>query len=164
MIRPTERISFPKRLALFADRPDECWDWPGHTTHDGYGRTHVGNGKKYGRRVATHRHAYELLVGPIPTGMHLDHLCRNRRCMNPRHLQPVLPGENNARGDSPSATNARKTHCVHGHPLTPDNVYIGRTRGRTPERRCKTCCALQFQRRKAAGWRQARRHGQSPPR
>jgi hypothetical protein len=65
-----------------------------------------------------------LLVGPIPEGKQLDHLCRNRACINPEHLEPVTAKENILRGESFSAKNARKTHCIHGHELSGDNLRI----------------------------------------
>lgn len=72
-----------------------CWDFTGVTTGDGYGRLHLGNGM-----VVAHRVAYELFVGPIPAGQVLDHTCRNRRCVNPDHLDVVTQRENLLRGDT----------------------------------------------------------------
>lgn len=72
-----------------------CWEWTGWKSGDGYGRAKV---KGVGRYV--HRVTYELLVGEIPSGCVLDHLCRTRACCNPFHLVPVSPGENTARGDA----------------------------------------------------------------
>ncbi len=92
-----------------------CWVWDRGL--DGY-----GYGRMRGRRA--HRVSYELHVGPIPEGLDLDHLCRVRNCVNPAHLEPVTRAENVLRGVSRPAENARKTHCIHGHALTPDNVYV----------------------------------------
>ena len=68
------------------------------------------------------RVAYEMVVGPIPDGLQIDHLCRVRNCVNPDHLEPVTPRENTMRGYSIQAQNARKTHCIHGHPFE-GNTY-----------------------------------------
>lgn len=89
--------------------PDECWPWRGENNGKGYGRIRVGPGR-HGPWLRAHRVAYELLVGPIPTGKILDHTCHNadlscaggaacthRRCCNPAHLDPVTSGENTAR-------------------------------------------------------------------
>src|SRR5690349_14648270 len=96
--KPGRKIPLPRRLAEFMDRPDECWEWTGQVMSNGYGQT--CHNYKHG---SVHRLAYEILVGPIPDGAHIDHLCRNKRCMNPRHLEPVTPRENTMRGIGPSA-------------------------------------------------------------
>ena len=81
-----------ERLERFMQRgePDECWPWLGGIDGRGYGCAAAGNG----RAVKAHRLAYQLLVGPIPEGLELDHLCRNRVCCNPVHLEPVTHREN----------------------------------------------------------------------
>jgi hypothetical protein len=108
------------------DKSDGCWDWTGYKTATGYGRV---QGTKYAHRVA-----YELQVGPIPDGLEIDHLCRNRGCVNPAHLEVVTHQENQLRGNGPCGLNARKTHCPRGHEYTEKNtrVYQG-------HRMCRTC-------------------------
>ena len=92
---------------------DACWSWLGARSQTGYGRFWVD-----GKTVKAHRWAYEHLVGPIPDGLTIDHLCRVRSCVNPAHLEPVSNRVNVLRGDAPAARNARKTHCVRGHEFT----------------------------------------------
>lgn len=110
---------------------DECWEWSGYRQKYGYGRTSL-----HGKRVLAHRAVYEMLRGPIPDALPLDHLCRNPPCCNPNHLEPVTHRVNILRGEAFSATNARKTHCMRGHPLWGENLYvIPSTGGRV----CRTC-------------------------
>jgi HNH endonuclease len=111
----------------------ECWLWTGARKSHGYGGITV-----LGRRGrSAHRIGYELYVGPIPEGMTLDHLCRNRMCVRPDHLEPVSNTVNVLRGMSPFAINARATHCVHGHEFTADNIL--RHPSRPNGRKCLAC-------------------------
>lgn len=107
-------------IALFYNKNKEgCWVW-NRGISNGYGGIHI-NGKY---RVA-HRVVYELLKGPIPKNLTLDHLCRNRACINPNHLEPVTMKENILRGIGIAAVNARKTSCARsGHLLVGKNLYI----------------------------------------
>lgn len=111
-------------------REGECWVWHGARSDTGYGNFGVK-----GVATAAHRLSYEHFTGPIPPGLHIDHLCRNRPCINPAHLEAVTQRVNNLRGESLQAKNARKTHCVHGHEFTPENT-IARALGR---RGCMAC-------------------------
>jgi hypothetical protein len=111
-----------------------CIEWLAGTNGVGYGQLNVQiDGAN--RHYYAHRWSYEYHVGPIPKGMHLDHLCRNTRCVNPDHLEPVTLAENVLRGVSSPAMNARKTHCDSGHEFTPANTYISPR----SERKCRAC-------------------------
>jgi HNH endonuclease len=91
---------------------------------------------------------YRLLVGPVPEGLELDHLCRNRACVNPAHLEPVSHRENVLRGASFAAINAVKTHCIHdGHPFDDVNTIV-RPEGRRGCRACMNAAQRRYQRRK----------------
>lgn len=116
-ISPADRL----RKRLVADEAG-CLNWTGALTHNGYGE--VGNG--IGGKVRVHRLAYEVARGPISAGLEIDHLCRNRRCCNPDHLEAVTREENIARGNAPHIVNAKKTECKHGHPFSPENTRINR--------------------------------------
>lgn len=100
----------------------QCWTWEGAKNGNGYGNfsLHKGiTGQPY-------RFSYSLVHGAVAENLEADHLCRNRECVNPDHLEMVTHKENNARGMSPSAIHARKTHCARaGHPLFGENLYVG---------------------------------------
>lgn len=129
----------------------ECWRWKGALTHNGYGRFAPRLDGVLVRWMA-HRAAYELTNGQIPDGLVLDHLCRNRDCCNPAHLEPVPHAVNVLRGESQSAENARKSECVDGHPFSIENTYI-------TKRGTRHCRACQNRRSREYAARKAQRRG-----
>lgn len=115
----------PERFwAKVQPREDGCWYWTAAVNNQNYGLFNINR-----RLWLSHRAAYEALVGPIPDGLNIDHLCRVRRCCNPAHLEPVTQAENVRRHFS------LQTHCVNDHPLPGANLAVyGNNR-----RRCLTC-------------------------
>ena len=110
-----------------------CWEWIGANNGKGYGQFWDGT-----KLVTAHGFAYGLLRGSIPEGLEPDHLCRNKKCVNPAHIEPVTRSENTRRGIGPTLAGEKqrqKTHCPHGHPYSSENTYI------TPKghRQCRIC-------------------------
>jgi hypothetical protein len=128
----------PNRSPLLADRlakyitidPETgCHLWHGVADEKGYGRLRYRS-----KPLSAHRVGYELVKGPIPAGLQIDHLCRNPACCNAAHLEAVTPRENVRRGNNPAAVNARKTHCSRGHELSGPNLFT-----KDGRRICITC-------------------------
>jgi hypothetical protein len=118
-------------------QPSCCWEWT--ASCDTNGRPQWGcvvDGQRHNFRA--HRVAYTLLIGPIPDGMTLDHLCRNIGCLNPDHEEPVPEVINIYRSHGVSAMNRRKTHCKHGHEFSPENTRIRYKKG-SQYRQCRKC-------------------------
>lgn len=113
-----------------------CWVWKFSTDTGGYARFSVD-----GRLTSVHQWAYAEYVGPVPPGLELDHLCRNRRCANPGHLEPVTRRVNLMRGDTPAAANLAKTHCVNGHEFTERNTRW-KAQGTSVTRVCRKCLVI----------------------
>lgn len=117
-------------VAEYIDASGDCWLWTGRVVGGGYGETTIGGVDRY-----VHRVVWEALVGPIPDGLQVDHMCRVRRCANPDHLRLVTSRENTLAGyGSGFQRNSRKTHCPDGHPYSGPNLY--RVSG---ARRCRSC-------------------------
>lgn len=116
------------------EKGDGCWEW----------RSRIDPGTGYGRTRQGWAHwiSYERYVGPIPDGLQIDHLCRNRKCVNPEHLEAVTPRVNMLRGNAPSAIVVRTNRCKRGHELTEENVY---RRPDTGTRQCRACIRLRTQ-------------------
>lgn len=111
--------------------PDTCLIWMGRSNDAGYGQV-----KKARRHFYTHRLLYELVIGPIPDELVIDHLCRRPLCVNPLHLEPVTNAENIRRGNSAGAVVARTNRCLRGHEITPENTYTRRDNG---HHQCRIC-------------------------
>lgn len=129
-----------QRLEAMTRKGEGCWEFTGYIDRYGYGVMKVN-----GRKTKAHRVAYELAIGPIPDGLTIDHLCRNRSCVNTDHLEVVTSCVNTLRGESVSARAARQTHCVNGHPFDLFNTYTAHG-----WRKCRTCDRLRYHARKQA--------------
>ena len=116
---------------------DGCWLWTSSVDERGYAR--MGGG------ALGHRVTYELVVGPIPDGLQIDHLCRVRNCVNPEHLEAVTCRVNLHRGETVTAMHAAKTQCVNGHDFTPENTYVWRGC-----RHCRKCRAARMRAKRQA--------------
>lgn len=129
------QVSLPESLPRHMRRrisegPDGCWLIRSSESHGVYASVSVNN-----KGRLAHRLSYELLVGPIPDGHQIDHLCRRPLCVNPAHLEAVTPRENTQRGNGPWALALRTGKCVAGHEFTPENTYI------RPDGRGRACIA-----------------------
>lgn len=119
-------------LAKISITDSDCWDWQATLDRHGYGTFYLA-----GRNVPAHRASFLLHGHTIPLGLELDHLCRNRACVNPSHLEPVTRRVNTLRGEAPTASAWREGRCKNGHPRTPENTYVRNERSR----QCRICAA-----------------------
>lgn len=141
--RPTYRQPAEERFWPKVDANGVCWEWTSARDANGYGRFDS---------QSAHRWAWANLVGQIPDGLELDHLCRNRSCVNPDHLEPVAGIVNRARSYSVASINGRKTHCINGHPFEGNNVMVRVKPSGRVARQCRAChyARTAARRRKAA--------------
>ena len=120
-----------------------CWLWTGSLTVSGeYGQYSISTSKP----VRAHRYAYQVLVAPVSSSLHMDHLCRVRCCVNPAHLEPVTHAENVRRGEAGMKFKAQRLalpFCPNGHEYTSDNTYIDPKRG---HRHCRACARAKWAR------------------
>lgn len=119
-------------------RPDDCYEWVGGLDREGYGRIRSSTGT-----MAAHRAIWLMLRGPIPDGLVIDHLCRNRACVNVNHLDVVTDRENIRRG----LRGALRTHCAKGHPFAGHNLIVAQ--GRRYCRECRRVSAAKSNQRRA---------------
>ena len=146
MANPNDTRLSKKFRAKFYVAESGCWLWVAGTS-SGYGRFYLNPRR---RATRAHRVAYEALIGPIPDGLTIDHLCRVRHCVNPSHMEPVTSRENTLRGNGPTAVHARQTYCRRGHEFTFENTYMeGRNKKR---RRCRICSNIKTAKWKKEKW------------
>jgi len=133
-VHPT--VSPEKRFWSFVKNTGNCWEWYGGKTSNGYGGFYLN-----GKSVRPHRFAYQLFNGKIPDGLTIDHLCNNKICVNPKHLEAVKIGVNVLRGTrNPAAINARRQFCKRGHPFSEENTFRYSANTTNPgSRLCKIC-------------------------
>lgn len=133
---PSTRSAVINRTNFAA--PNGCWEWTGTLSPEGYGILGF-NRHGVSRKLLAHRLALHLAGRPVPEDKVVDHLCRNRKCIRPEHLEIVAITENVMRGEGYFARNARKTHCPQGHVYSGDNVYLYISKLGNPARSCRAC-------------------------
>lgn len=127
------------KTKVFVNLDTHCWVWTACKTGGGYGLFGY-----QGKNVLAHRFSYQLILGEIPPGMQLDHLCRNRGCVNPSHMEPVSCRENLARGRTLMAANLLVQKCPNDHPYDELNTYVTKKGAR----QCRACARARYHRNK----------------
>ena len=125
--------NIPRLLAKIEQLPSGCWQWKASKYPAGYGQMWNGS-----RVEQAHRISFREFVGDIPDGCEIDHICRNRSCVNPEHLRAVTHRENMRASDSVMGLNAKKTHCKRGHPLSGENLRVEQSGAR----QCRECLRM----------------------
>lgn len=125
-----------ERFWQYVEKTETCWLWKGGISKTGYGVFAMGSRRNGSfRSVLPHRFSFEVAGHALTEGRQIDHLCRNRCCVNPAHLEQVTARENTLRSTAPSALNAQKTHCHRGHAFDQFNTYIAKNGAR----HCRAC-------------------------
>lgn len=125
--------SVEKLLQTRVNKTETCWNWTGCVANNGYSKLRIQN-----KHTSAHRIFYKWFKGEIEDGLQIDHLCRNKLCVNPGHLEAVTPKINILRSEGVGAKNSRRNSCIRNHPLSGENLYM------TPDgrRECKVCLNL----------------------
>ena len=146
-MKTSKPLALRLRESCAVDAKTGCWMWFKMLDRDGYPRMKTGSHRDRTRKHSgAHRISYETFIGPIPEGLVIDHICRNRACINPRHLRVVSPRRNSIENSvATPAINAAKTHCKRGHPLIGENLWVN-SHG---ERQCRTCERMRGRNREA---------------
>lgn len=114
-----------------------CWVWTGEITYQGYGKIYIN-----GKNRNAHRYFYEQVKGKIPEGLTIDHLCRNKACVNPEHLEAVTLLENIRRSLKYKKPRVKNPNCPKGHPFDENNLYFYRNKNGRGKRLCRKCRAI----------------------
>lgn len=141
-----EKVDLNGPIPDYAPHLGPCWLWTAAVNLRGYGRF----APRHGEVVLAHRWSCERVLGQIPSGLTIDHLCRVTGCVKPHHLEAVTCRTNLLRGDTITARNAAATHCPQGHAYDEMNTYHSLTRRGTPQRDCRACHRERERRRRSA--------------
>ena len=134
-----------------------CWIWTASKFPQGYGQFTLKRSDGSWRSTNAHRVSYMHWKGEIPNGFEVDHLCRVRACVNPKHLEVVTGRTNILRGKSPAAKAAKATHCIRGHEFSMENTYLIKTGGRM----CRLCTHIRKKQYKLADPERYRRYNKT---